>query len=204
MVTVEDIIVDPPAEGETVDPGDWFDSMGPLEIEIGCGKGGFLLSRAKANPEVRLVGIEWANKYYQYVADRMARWQMTNVRVMRTDAKIFVMRHLPDSCVSTFHIYHPDPWPKKRHHKRRLFQGDFVDTLVRVLKPAGRIFVQTDHKEYFDWIRERLDGCSNFDSIEASGPSSQTGANWVGTNFEVKYREEGREIYGLAYRRRSD
>lgn len=108
-LTIEDIIVDPPLEDGLIDPMSWFASPGPFEIEIGCGKGGFLLSRAQASPDVRLLGIEWANKYFQFCADRMARWELTNVRVMRTDAKHFIIHHLPEACVSVLHVYHPDP-----------------------------------------------------------------------------------------------
>ena len=109
MLTEADIMVDPPPSDVVIDPQAWFDSPGPFELEIGCGKGGFLLSRARTNPHVRLLAIEWANKYYRYCADRMARWQVSNVRLMRTDAKLFVLNNLPTACLSVLHVYHPDP-----------------------------------------------------------------------------------------------
>ena len=112
MLTLESVIIEPPAEGEIVDPQSWFDSPGTFELEIGCGKGGFLLARARARPDVRLLGIEWANKFFKFAADRMARWGLSNVRVMRTDAKAFVMNHLPADSVTALHLYHPDPWPR--------------------------------------------------------------------------------------------
>ena len=74
----------------------------------------------------------------------MARWHLTNVRVMRADAKLFVMRHLPEACMSVLHLYHPDPWNKKRHHKRRMVQPDFVDAVVRGLAPDGRWLIQSE------------------------------------------------------------
>lgn len=199
-VTLADIIVDPPADEEVVNPMAWFDTPGPFEIEIGCGKGGFLLHRAKADPRLRLLGIEWANKYFRHCADRMARWDLTNVRVMRTDAKYFVMCHLPPACLSVLHVYHPDPWPKKRHHKRRLIQPDFVEAAVRALEPGGRWLIQSDHAAYYDVIRNLLDQHGNLISVNVE-EDGVVGQDWAGTNYEIKYSREGRTIYRLAYTR---
>src|SRR5690606_38313466 len=112
---------------------------------IGTGKGGFLLNRARAHPERNFLGIEWANKIFRYAADRMARWGVTNVRLMRTDASHLMRHHMPPECLSMLHIYHPDPWPKKRHHKRRLIQPPFVAAATTALTPGGRLAIQTDH-----------------------------------------------------------
>ena len=202
MVAIKNIIIEPPAEGVVVDPMEWFDSPGPFELEIGCGKGGFLLSRARARPEVRLLGIEWANKYFRYCADRMARWGLTNVRVMRTDAKYFVTQHLPSACVSVLHLYHPDPWPKKRHHKRRLVQDDFVEAAVRVLTPDGGWLIQSDHEEYFTQIRDVLGRRPELAEIAGDDAAVETDPDWRGTNFEIKYAREGRAIHRAAYMRR--
>lgn len=201
MVVIDDIIVDPPADGVIVDPMAWFDSPGPFELEIGCGRGGFLLSRARANPTVRMLGIEWANKYFRYCADRMARWQLTNVRVMRTDAKVFVIRHLPPACVSVLHLYHPDPWPKKRHHKRRLVQPDFVDVTVKALAPGGRWLIQSDHEEYFRNIRGLLGRHAGLTEIPWDHAGVMPGPDWKGTNYEIKYALEQRDILKVAYAR---
>jgi len=201
MVAIANIIIEPPAEGVVVDPMAWFDSPGPFEIEIGCGKGGFLLSRAKAHPEIRLLGIEWANKYFRYCADRMARWGLRNVRVMRTDARYFVMQHLPPASVSVLHLYHPDPWPKKRHHKRRLIQDDFVAAAVRVLTPNGRWLVQSDHEEYFTLIRDVLGRHPDLTEVPWDAAAVETNPDWRGTNFEIKYAREGRMILRAAHRK---
>lgn len=186
-----------------MNPLAWFASPGPLELEIGCGKGGFLLSRARANPHVRLLGIEWASKYYRYCADRMARWQLTNVRVMRTDAKLFFLRHLAPDCVSVLHLYHPDPWPKKRHHKRRLVQADFADAAVRSLRSGGKWLIQSDHEEYFQQIREVLDNHPQLAKVDWEDAETAPHPDWQGTNFEIKYAREGRSIFRVAYVRRS-
>jgi len=199
MTSVQDIIVDPPGDGALVDPVSWFDSPGPFELEIGCGKGGFLLNRARAAPQVRLLGIEWANKFFEYAADRMARWGLTNVRVMRTDAKIFVMRHLPASCVSVLHLYHPDPWPKKRHHKRRLVQPDFAEAVVRALEPGGRWLIQSDHAEYFDQMRQVAGARAELTERPWEELAVDAGTEWSGTNYEIKYTRDGRNIHRAAF-----
>ena len=202
MVSIDDISVDPPPSDVIVDPMAWFDSPGPFELDIGCGKGGFLLSRARANPHIRMLGIEWANKYYRYCADRMARWRVANVRVMRTDAKVFVMRNLPPECLSVLHLYHPDPWPKKRHHKRRLVKPDFVEAVARALLPGGKWLIQSDHEEYFHEIRELLDRHAALGEIGWDDAGVEAGVDWKGTNYEVKYTRDGRDIVRLAYTRR--
>lgn len=203
IMTIDHICLEPPADGEIVDPMDWFDSPGPLEIEIGCGKGGFLLSRAKANPDIRMLGIEWANKYYRYCADRMARWQLTNVRVMRTDASHFVINHLPPDCLSVLHLYHPDPWPKKRHHKRRLVQSAFIEATIRSLQQGGYWRIQTDHQEYFEHIQALLSTRPELTETPWEDVDLEAGSEWEGTNFEIKYSRENRAIYRLIYQRTS-
>jgi len=202
MVTLADVVVEPPADGEIIDPMGWFDSPGPFEIEIGCGKGGLLLSRARAHPHLRMLGIEWAGKYFRFCADRMARWGLTNVRVMHMDARFFVLHHLPPTCVSALHLYHPDPWPKKRHHKRRLVQPDFVEAAVRALEPGASWLIQSDHREYFDVIRALLGQHSELTPVPWEGVEAKPGDDWQGTNFEVKYAREGRAINQVAYIRR--
>jgi tRNA (guanine-N7-)-methyltransferase len=180
-----------------------FGRSAPLHIEIGVGRGTFLLNQAKANPKTNFLGIEWANKYYRYSADRIGRWNLTNVRIIRTDAAVFIADFLPDACADCFHIYFPDPWPKKRHHKRRFFNTANAAQLLRCLKPAGSIRVATDHAEYFEQIKsviaEKADSLEEIDFLPAIG--ADTG-EWVGSNFERKYLKESRPIFCIAVRKK--
>jgi len=201
MLTMEDITVSPEALAERTDLRELFTADAPTELEIGCGKGRFLLRQAQAHPDRNFLGIEWANEYFKYAADRMARWGVTNVRVMRTDARHFVIHRLADACLSALHVYHPDPWPKKRHHKRRLFNAEFVDGVVRVLQPGGRLAIQTDHAEYFGVIQSLLAPRIELAEtvFEEVVPVDQDGG--LNTNFEAKYLREGRSIHRLSFRR---
>ncbi len=192
-------MVTPPAPGVVANPVDYFETPGPVELEIGCGKGGFILERAKRYPERWFLGIEWANKYYAYAADRMARWGLTNVRIMRTDARNFVVCHLVENSLAALHVYHPDPWPKNRHHKRRLFQEDFVAAAVRVLQPNARLAVQTDHAGYLEWIRDLLRARPELIQVDFEHPDFAPPGQTPRTNYEVKYVREGRTIYRIAY-----
>ncbi len=187
-----------------MDPVQWFDDPGEVELEIGCGKGGFLLRRAMSHPDKRLIGIEWANKIFRYTADRMARRGVTNVRIMRTDARYFVMQQLSPKCLSALHIYHPDPWPKKRHHKRRLIQQDFVDAAVRTLRPGARWAVQTDHAEYYEQIEPLLRSHMQLREVPYDDPAFGIENEKTATNYETKYLREGRPIYRLAVVRREE
>jgi len=198
MPTVEDILVPAPEPGRLLDPVALFGSDGPLEMEIGVGKGGFLLRRAREHPEISFLGIEWANKIIRYAADRMVRWGVTNVRLIRTDARHLMLHHMPADCLTVLHIYHPDPWPKKRHHKRRLIQADFIAAAVRALVPGGRIAVQTDHAEYFEQIRAVISAEPRLMTVPFEDPRSGVVEGRLETNFEIKYLREGRQIYQIA------
>ena len=179
-----------------------FGRTGPIHIEIGCGKGTFLVNEARIRPQINFLGIERANKYYRYSVDRIGRWGLTNVRIIRADAATFLADFVPDECVDCFHIYFPDPWPKRRHHKRRFFCPDNVKHLIRCLKVGGSIRVVTDHTEYFEVITSLMQANrSLLCPIEFLPAASASVGEWVGTNFERKYLKEQRPIYTLAVRK---
>jgi tRNA (guanine-N7-)-methyltransferase len=202
VIDVNPIAVAPEAL-ENLDWRQLFGNDHPVEVELGTGKGGFLLRRALACPERNLLGIEWANRYFRFAADRLRRHGVTNARMARNDAVHFIRVLCPRDSIDVLHVYHPDPWPKKRHHKRRLFQKPFVDAAVACLVPGGRWAVQTDHAEYSDVIRALLLGHPELEETQFDDPSFGVDAGSVATNFEIKYSREGRGIYRIAVVRRS-
>lgn len=179
-----------------------FSDLRPLEVELGTGKAGFLLERAKHCPERNFFGIEWANEFYKFAVDRFERWGLTNVRFLRTDASNFIRVVCPRNSIDILRVYHPDPWPKKRHHKRRLFQPAFVDAAVTCLVPGGRWAVQTDHAEYFELLAPLLRNHPELVEIPFDDPALGHTGPEAPTNFAIKYRREGRSIYNLAVQRR--
>jgi tRNA (guanine-N7-)-methyltransferase len=183
-------------------PLDWREVFGndhPVELEIGAGKGTFLTDQANARPDVNFFGVEWANWFYRYSSDRLRRNGCTNARMVRAEALYFLSEFVADGSISVLHVYFPDPWPKKRHHKRRLVQEPFLRQAERVLAPGGRLQVVTDHKGYFDQnIEPTLKSSEVLRVIEYNRPGSAAEGEFVGTNFERKYRREGRPFYALA------
>jgi len=183
--------------------GDIFGRLAPIHIEIGSGKGTFLVNQARCRPDADFIGIEWAGKYYRFAVDRLGRWNLTNVRIIRTDAVRYIAECVPDSSVDCFHFYFPDPWPKKRHTQRRFFNSVNTDQLIRCLKPAGEIRVATDFGEYFEQIKSVF--ASKADCLEQIDFLPNAGAQigeWVGSNFERKYLKENRPIFTIAVRKR--
>jgi len=179
-----------------------FPRPGPVHIEIGTGKATFLLNQAMAQPDVNFLGIERARKYYRYAVDRIGRWSVNNVRIIRTEAAAFLADFIPDSSVDCFHVYFPDPWPKKRHHKRRFFNSTNTEQLRRCLKTGGDIRIATDYAEYFEQIQTVLAACnSRLEKNEFTPTAGADKGEWVGTNFERKYRKDRRRIHTLAVRK---
>ncbi|MCK4751809.1 MAG: tRNA (guanosine(46)-N7)-methyltransferase TrmB [Planctomycetes bacterium] len=179
-----------------------FGRSAPVHIEVGSGKGTFLLNQAQAEPQINFLGIEWANKYYRHAVDRIGRWEIKNVRIIRADAAKFLPEFVPDDSVDCFHIYFPDPWPKKRHHKRRLISHQNLEQLLRCLKQEGIIKIATDHAEYFQQIEAVLAAKENcLEEINFLPTSGADTGEWVGTNFERKYIKENRPVYTVAVKK---
>lgn len=188
-----------------IDFTDIFGRRGPVHVEIGSGKGTFLVNQAKALEDVYFLGIEWANKYYRAAVDRIGRWNLKNVRIIRTDAASLIREYIDDASVDWFHIYYPDPWPKKRHKKRRFFSNENILELLRCLKPNGVVQFATDHEDYYQQVLEVLDTVK--DRIEKIDFTPAVGAKeneFVGTNYERKYIVEGRKSYLAAIRKFAD
>jgi len=182
---------------------DVFGRKTAVHIEIGSGKGTFLASQASTAPEVDFVGIEWANKYYRYAVDRIGRRGLTNVRLVRTEASSLLANNIADESVDCFHIYFPDPWPKRSHHKRRFICAQNAEQIIRCLKKGGLINIATDHKEYYQWMLNVFEGfAEKLQETEFVRPAGAKEDELVGTNYERKYIKEKRDIFTTAYRRK--
>jgi len=171
-----------------------FGRSAPVDVEIGSGKGKFLLERAAAAPDRDILAVERAGKYHRLCCERAARRGLINVRLLRTTAEDLLFRLLEPLSVDTLFILFPDPWPKKRHHKRRLIKPDVVAAIHRALVPGGRLLVKTDHDGYAEVIAEVLERASGFIALD----SESAFAGLPVTGFEHKYRDQGRPVYSFA------
>jgi tRNA (guanine-N7-)-methyltransferase len=185
---------------------DWrqvFGKEGRVEVEVGIGKGRFLLAAATASPHVLHFGIEWSNEYLRLAESRAARASLDNVRFVRTDAGELVRRAIPAASVAVYYVFYPDPWPKKRHHKRRFVQTANVEALARTLVPGGWLHVATDHDEYWSVIEPLLSTHPAFARESGfGGPEFPLPIDGPLTNFEAKYAVEGRSRHRGTWRRR--
>lgn len=158
----------------------------PLEIEIGCGNGRFLVSQAQANPDVFYLGIERMLSRVRKFDRKVARLELNNIRVLRLEAFYTFYYLLPRHRVRTVYVFFPDPWPKRRHHTRRLFGRLFLDALWSRLEIGGAIHVATDHHEYFVEIERAFEGDARFQRIPA-----MRRAEHERTDFEMLFRKQG-------------
>ena len=206
----------PPADDGPLDPArlralfGFEDPARPLELEIGSGKGTFLVSYGSAHPELDVLGIEYARAFCRYAADRVRRHALPNARLLYGEASSFLKLYVPERSLRQVHVYFPDPWPKKRHHKRRFVCEANLRLLHGLLRDpsggdaeAGRVRIATDHADYFAWMEEAASAVGEaFDRLDFEPPGSGAGDELVGTNFERKYRREGRSFYGMILRKR--
>jgi tRNA (guanine-N7-)-methyltransferase len=184
----------PDAIPKSVEPLDWtalFGRAAPLEIEIGFGKGLFLCDAARAFPHVNFFGIEIERKYVISTAARLAKLALPHVKVTCTEARWFMAMYVPAETVDAVHVYFPDPWWKKKHKKRKLFTPDFARETFRVLKADGVFHFATDVQAYFDESLALIRTMGQF--VEHPWPADHIPD--LMTNFERKYRAEGRPIY---------
>jgi tRNA (guanine-N7-)-methyltransferase len=177
-----------------------FGNGRPVEVEIGSGKGLFLANAATARPERNFLGIELAKKYARRAAERVAKKALANVRILPWDARRFMSVHCPSASLHAVHVYFPDPWWKTRHKKRRVFAEPLVIDIERTLISGGELHVATDVEEYFGVIRDLLATHPRF--VEQALPGIKDPEHDLDylTNFERKYRIEGRAIHRASYR----
>lgn len=176
---------------------DVFGNAHPVEIEVGIGKGTLLRRLAAALPDRNFVGIERALKYLRIAAQRIARDGQANIRLVRTDALYFIEKFVADASVAAFHIYFSDPWPKKRHAKRRLFQAPMVRLLESKTAPGGLIHIRTDVDWYFAAIVNLFESETRLAVVEKGALAADVLPAEMQTNYEIKYRAIGKTVFVL-------
>jgi tRNA (guanine-N7-)-methyltransferase len=194
--THDDLAIDPRLTGfAPLDFPSLFGNRNPVVLEIGSGKGRFLVGSALERPETNFVGIEKSLHYHRFIAGRVRRRRLTNVRVINHDAFPVMQKMFPDGSVAEIHIYFPDPWPRARHQKRRIIRPEALLEMRRILASGGWGSYVTDHREYFDVAAPVVEQV--FRAERRIAPADEPPR----TNYEAKYREEGREIFEVRFYR---
>lgn len=199
MIDATPYLVDWDSLQSTVSWSTTFGNDHPVELEIGSGKGLFLCNAARSHPDRNFFGIELARKYARKAAERVAKRSLSNVRVLPGDAKLFMARHVAPASLDAIHVYFPDPWWKARHRKRRVFAEPLVADFERTLISGGMVHVVTDVEEYFGVITDLMAEHPRFQLLPPPEPSTAETEQDYLTNFERKYRIEGRPIFRSLY-----
>jgi len=180
-----------------IDPLRLFGNSSPLEVDVGCGYGRFLLARAARFPETNFLGLDRLLRRMRKVAKKIHKAGFANVRLLRIEASYAIEHMLPASSVTAFFVLFPDPWPKKRHHGRRLFNEEFMNTLHSKLVPGGVIHAATDHEEYFEAIHDLFINDSRFSEIPPFIPTEEER-----TGFELIFEEQKKKVGRCSIRKK--
>jgi len=180
-----------------------FGNDHPLEIEVGSGRGLFLVNAGTTCPATNFLGIEYDFKEARRAARRLQKRELPNVRILGADVTLVLPRYVPDACARALHIYFPDPWWKRRHKRRRVFNAEFLNQAARVLAPGGLLHAWTDVEEYFGVMMSLVAANPAFASLPP--PPEREAAHDMDyhTSFERKKRKLGLTIYRARWVRRS-
>lgn len=178
---------------QTLDPVEITRNGRPLEIDLGCGDGSFLISMADHYQDRDFLGVERLLGRVKKVCKKITRNELNNAKVLRLDSQYVVEWLLPENTVSRIHLLCPDPWPKARHHRRRLVQIEFLDAVKRSLIPGGEFLFMTDHEEYFEWAQEMVAEFGGFEILEWDEDTFF----YPKTDFQVQWEAEGKSMHRL-------
>ena len=178
-----------------------FSEPAPLVLEIGFGMGDSLFEAAKHNPDKNFIGVEVYSPGIGALLNKIDSAELKNIKLVQYDAVEFLRKYLPDNCIDKLALLFPDPWPKKKHHKRRIVQNNFVELLVNKLKPQGFFHFATDWSDYSEHVLSIMQDNPNFINIAGDNVYVQA-ALWRGeTKFEKRGVKLGHEIFDLVFQK---
>jgi tRNA (guanine-N7-)-methyltransferase len=186
-------LLEPGSYIERLDLAAVFPNSGPVEVDLGCGDGSFMCALARQFPSRNFLGIERLAGRVETAAGTAAA--MPNVRVMRVESSYAVRYLLPPCSVSTFYVFFPDPWPKRRHQRRRVINAPFLEAARDALEVNGLIHIATDQAEYFQKIERLARETQGLAKIDAGH------LNLPPTKFEARFANAGATIYRLSLRK---
>jgi len=177
-----------------LDPQKIFGRTAPLHVDLGCGDGAFLFALATGMPEKNFLGVERVAGRVEKACRKADK--IDNMRVLRFETAYAVKYLLPERSVETFHLLFPDPWPKRRHHRRRIVTAGFLRTVWAALEENGILRIATDHLDYFTRISRVAEELSLFAFMQPSGED-----DFPASAFEKKFASTGARIYRLELRK---
>jgi tRNA (guanine-N7-)-methyltransferase len=187
-------------QGGPLDPDTLFGREAPLTLEIGFGNGESLLALAAARPEEDFLGIEVHRPGVGHLMLRAETMGLTNLRVACRDAVEVLDQQLGDASLDAVLLYFPDPWPKKRHHKRRIVQPAFVELVARKLKPGGRFRLATDWQNYAEQMLEVAGACVALENEYGAGYAPRPDSRPL-TRFENRGQRLGHGVWDMSFRK---
>ncbi|MFK7851018.1 MAG: tRNA (guanosine(46)-N7)-methyltransferase TrmB [Akkermansiaceae bacterium] len=171
----------------------------PLEIDLGCGDGSFLIDLAKKLPDRDFIGVERLLGRCRKVSKKIQRSGLENAQILRLDSKYVIEWLMPLASVSRIHLLCPDPWPKARHHRRRLVQVSFLKKVEAVLENGGEFLFMTDHEEYFEYASEKIHESQLFEIL----PWDEDTFFYPKTDFQIQWEGEGKQMHRIRCRKES-
>jgi len=191
----------PPEPPATLNWEEIFGSSNPLALEIGCGIGDFIVKTAADRPDINFIAIDYYNKGCDKTCRRLEKHGIANVRVLRVEAREFMAAHIPPDSLTAVYINCPDPWPKKRHRKRRLVNSDFIDFLKGYMKPGSDFFFATDFEDYGLDVAAMMATRTDYANILAPDLCSFDIDNYHRSKYMLKFMAEGKPIRFVHYRK---
>jgi len=184
---------------------DWQSVFGndlPVELELGSGKGRFIIRSALQFPEKNFFGVERAAKFFHIMKQRICDSAALNIRILKADADDFIRNYVAPGSVAACHIYFPDPWPKTRHRKRRLINPGFLQAVKEALAVNGTVFFATDYADYFKVMVASAASTAGLEEVyRTTIQPVEAEAEEAATHYERKYLMQGRPIYKGAYKK---
>lgn len=159
-------------------------------LEIGFGYGEHLVGLAQKYPDITFIGCEPFVNGVATILKQIQETKVENIRILHGDARLLIEK-LPENSIGRVFILFPDPWPKSKHHKKRIITNETLKAISRVMKPGASLDIATDHVDYGEWIDEHLTACEGFQPNEIFGVSSVP-EDWVETRYQMKARAQGR------------
>jgi tRNA (guanine-N7-)-methyltransferase len=178
---------------QNLDPAEILRDGRPLEVDLGCGDGKFLMEMAAQYPERDFLGVERLLGRVRKVCKKLTKRNLENCRVLRLESRYTVEWMLPDASVSRLHLLCPDPWPKFKHHRRRIVQVEFLEAVWKALVPGGEFLFMTDHPEYFEWAVEKFAAFGKFERLEWEEDTFF----YPKTDFQLQWEAEGKSMHRL-------